>query len=336
MKILKPLLTLAAIALLITSCNKTDEFAPEQNSTFPADGVIRVATSVANPQTRAGMTSDNLENFQMRIINSVNSDYSYYANMSRNAGVWSSFVFGEDNSESLTLLWQNNTNKIKVSAVSHIILLPDQGLWEDGHILFIPDNQEEENVMQAADVLYMAEKEIDPSKDLVNGKIQIELKHRLSKLNLTVKMGTEFNKLTDGTATNLISDIIVGGTFVSGIWFMLNDDDMTPYKEPPYDYTIDINPWHDIAAYKAGEGDVDQAIANYECILIPQSVDANVFNVSFKIGDRYFSWSSPSAVELLADTQYNLTLNVGKDVVTVGGFTATPWIEEPVQDLGTE
>ena len=98
----------------------------------------------------------------------------------------------------------------------------------------------------------------------------------------------------------------------------------------------DITPWDNSDAYIEGVGDTTQAEAKYECILIPQTVDADVFNVSFKIGDRYFSWRSSTAVELLADTQYNLTLNVGKDVVTVGGFTATPWTEADPQDLGTE
>ena len=105
-----------------------------------------------------------------------------------------------------------------------------------------------------------------------------------------------------------------------------------------YDHfdVLDITPWFNTDIYSAGEGDTTQAIANYECILIPQTVAADSFEVSFKIGDRNFSWMSPSAVTLAADTQYNLTLNVGKDVVTVGGFTATPWTEADPQDLGTE
>ena len=209
MKILKPLLTLAAIALLIASCNKTDEFAPEQNSTFPADGVIRVATSVANPQTRAGMTSDNLENFQMRIINSVNSDYSYYAWMNKNEGEWKSLLptVDADVFEPLTLLWQNKTQPVWITAVSGISTpLIESDKWTYAHDIFVSNDQSSESSLQEADILYMAEKMIDPSADLVKEKILIELNHRLSKLNLTVKMGTEFNKLDEGTVANILSN----------------------------------------------------------------------------------------------------------------------------------
>ena len=332
MKILKPLLTLAAIALLITSCNKTDEFAPEQNSTFPADGVIRVATSVANPQTRAGMTSDNLENFQMRIINLKNSDYSYYAWMNKNEGEWESlFPTAEPGTfEPLTMLWQNKTQPVNIYAVSGISTpLVEPDTWDYGYLISVSNLQNEESLVEQADILYMTD-EIDPSTDLSNGKIQIKFNHRLSKLNLTVKMGTEFNKLVGGTANNLISDITVGGTNTKVKWIILTDG--------LFDYSTvqNITPWYNITAYKAGLGDTQQAQASYECILIPQTVAADDFTVSFKIGDRYFSWMSPSAVVLAADTQYNLTLNVGKDVVTVGGFTATPWTEADPQDLGTE
>ena len=331
MKLIKQLLTIAAVALLITSCNKTDEFAPEQNSTFPADGVIRVATSVANPQTRAGMTTDDLKEFDLHIVNEDNSTYSYNALMKKNDNNWDSYEKGSTTDlVPLTLLWQNKTQPVKVAAVALGIFLGGDLSWNSSCTIQVKTTQDPEIEMKKSDILYMAEKEVNPSTDLVDGKIQIKFNHRLSKLNLTVKMGTEFNKLAGGTASNLISDIVVRGTNTS-VWWELIQNDMYDHFD-----VLDITPWFNTDIYSAGEGDTTQAIANYECILIPQTVAADSFEVSFKIGDRNFSWMSPSAVTLDADTQYNLTLNVGKDVVTVGGFTATPWTEAGPQDLGTE
>lgn len=88
--------------------------------------------------------------------------------------------------------------------------------------------------------------------------------------------------------------------------------------------------------YNAGSGDTLQAEAFYECILIPQTVAADVFKVSLKVYGRSFSWTSSAEIKLHADTQYNLTLIVGRDVVTAGGFTATPWTEVDPQDIETE
>ena len=331
MKLIKQLLTIAAVALLITSCNKTDEFAPEQNSTFPADGVIRVATSVANPQTRAGMTTDDLKEFDLHIVNEDNSIYSYNALMKKNDNNWDSYEKGfTTDLVPLTLLWQNKTQPVKVAAVALGIFLGGDLSWNSSCTIQVNTTQDPEIEMKKSDILYMAEKEVNPSTDLVDGKIQIKFNHRLSKLNLTVKMGTEFNKLAGGTASNLISDIVVRGTNTR-VWWKLIQNDMYDHFD-----VWDITPWDNSDAYIAGEGDTTQAEAKYECILIPQTVAADDFTVSFMIGTRYFSWSSPSAVVLAADTQYNLTLNVGKDVVTVGGFTATPWTEADPQDLGTE
>lgn len=333
MKIFKQLFTLAAIALLMTACNKNEEFAPETNSTFPADGIIRVATSVKNPQTRAGMTTEDLQEFQLHIVNEENAAYSYTALMKKSGKEWGSFELDTDIHDNLipmTLLWQNKTQPVKVAAVASGFF--SMGVqWNENCTISVSSFQDTEIEMKKSDILYMAETEINPATDLVDGKIQVALKHRLSKLNLTVNMGTEFNKLEGGTTSNIITDMEVENTSTKAFWDILEDDMFT---DPSV--ITSITPWHNSAAYTPGEGDTTQAEAKYECILIPQTVDADRFTVSFTIGDRFFSWWSPTEVVLAADTQYNLTLNVGKDVVTVAGFTATPWTEADEQSLGTE
>ena len=333
MKILKQFFTLAAAILLFTACNKNDDLAPETNSTFPADGIIRVATSVTNPQTRAGMTTENIPSFQMRIVNKSNAAYSYNASMGKEEGEWKSYKADFSTTPPtvapLTMLWRNKIEKVKVTAVSGPFYIFDDE-WDEGLRIDVPFTQDEEDLIERSDLLFMKEKEIDPSKDLVGEKIPIVFNHRFSKLNLTVKMGTEFNKLENGTTNNLITDITVGGTYRSVFWKVIEDNlsGLTLME--------DILPWHNILAYSQGEGDTTQAEAKYECILIPQTVAANTFGVSFTIGDRDFLWVSPTEVVLHADTQYNLTLNVGKDVVTVAGFSATPWTEVTPENIGTE
>lgn len=333
MKIINQLLTLAAAMLLLTACNKNEEFAPETNSTFPADGIIRVATSVTAPQTRAGRTTKNIPSFQMRIVNENSDAYSYYADMYKEEGEWKSYKVDFSTTPAtvppLTMLWRNKIEKVKVTAVSSLFYIYDDE-WNEGRTIDVQINQDEEGLIERSDLLFMKEKEIDPSKDLVGEKIPIVFNHRFSKLNLTVKMGAEFNKLENGTTDNLITDITVGGTYRSVFWKVIEDNlsGLTLME--------DIIPWYNTQAYTPGEGDATQAKANYECILIPQTVAANRFRVSFTIGDRDFTWASPTEVVLAGDTQYNLTLNVGKDVVTVAGFSATPWTEADEQDLGTE
>lgn len=328
MKIKKQLFTLAAIALLMTACNKNDELAPEQNSTFPADGIIRVATNVTALQTRAEMTTESVKEFDIRIKNDANSAYTYHGVMVKELDVWESYTDVNRNTP-MTMLWQNNTQKVKVAAVYSLhIIEPDE--WDNGFRFYVMTDQSSEHNYWFSNIIYMKEKEIDPSQDLVGGKIPIVLKHRLSKLNLMVKMGTEFNKLGEGTASNLISNVRVAGTNTS-VFLKIIEDTMSDYGTPAV-----INPWYNADAYIAGVGDTTQAEAKYQCILIPQTVGANTFKVSFKIGERYFSWTSPAEVVLAGGTQYDLTLNVGKDVVSIGGFTSIPWTVETPQDIVTD
>lgn len=333
MKIIKQLLFLAAASLLISSCNKNEDITPNNSSTFPADGIIRVATNVATPQTRAGMTTDNLSQFQLRIINENNSAYSYYAWMRKSSeNNWGSFIpyLPHYTFTPQTLLWQNSSQKVKVAAVYAALSTPVQEMWESGFNILVREDQNDYVALRGSDIVYVKEVEIDPSTDLVNGKINLQFKHRLSKLNLTIKMGTEFNKLVDGTANNLICSTKVEGTAKSALW-NIAENTLSNYTNVGY-----ITLWDNSDAYINGDGDTKQAQAKYEAIIIPQTLNANEFGIEFSIDDRYFYWESSSAIEFKADTQYNLTLNVGYNVVTVEGFTATPWSEQPPQDIETE
>lgn len=329
----KNIFALAAFLLLVVACNKSEQIAPENNSNFPADGIIRVDTKVVDPQTRAGMVTEDLYRFLVKIVNENNSAYSYISLMQKNEGKWESFgqTWNAVEATRVTMLWQNKTQKIKVTARSGRDRSGCDYLWTKYGNYFdlkIYGNQDCTK-LKVNDILFMKEKEIDPSKDLVNGKIPIAFNHRLSKLNITVKMGTEFNKLEGGTTTNLISKIAVQGVGTRCNWVMDSDTFTYLYVDR------DVNPWNNSDAYIAGEGNTKQAEAKYECILIPQTIDANLFTVSITIGGRVFIWKSPTAIELSRDTLYNLTLVVGHDVVTLEGFSAAPWTEGEPQNIET-
>ena len=77
-------------------------------------------------------------------------------------------------------------------------------------------------------------------------------------------------------------------------------------------------------------------MAKYECILVPQTIAANGFQVKIAIAGKTYTWKSLAEVNLASDTQYELTLTVGKDVVIVGGFSATPWTEGGTENIETE
>lgn len=332
MKTIKNLAMLAVAALAAAACSH-DKNLITPTDHFPADGVIRVATDVTRPQTRAGMETGNLTTFQLRVKNPVSDDYSYNALMRKEGGEWVSY--NNDGTQELTMLWQNKTQKVNVAAV-YIpgVTLTDEN-WKTTDVvpvnIKVREDQSNADSLNESDILVMKDHEVDPSSatDLTSqGKMKVELKHRLAKLNLTVNLGTQFNINGSGTATNPITAVSVEGTNTQADWTLITDKLEGQSEVKPIKLFE--------AAYAAGEGNTKSAVAKYECILMPQTIDSNGFMVKIVIGGKTYTWKSSNEVTLASDKQYNLTLSVGKDVVSVGGFSARPWTDGDSSNIETE
>ena len=332
MKTIKNLAMLAVAALAAAACSHDKNLvAPTDH--FPADGVIRVATDVTRPQTRAGMETGNLTTFQLRVKNPVSDGYSYNALMKKEGSDWVSY--NSDGTAKKVMLWQNKTQKVNVAAV-YIpgVTLTDEN-WKTTDVvpvsIAVREDQSSADSLNESDILVMKDHEVDPTSDTdltPQGKIKVELKHRLAKLNLTVNLGTQLNINGSGTATNPITAVSVEGTKTQASWTLITD---------VLDGQSEVKPIKLFeAAYAAGEGKTKSAVAKYECILMPQTIASNGFMVKIVIGGKTYTWKSSNEVTLASDKQYNLTLSVGKDVVSVGGFSATPWTDGGSSNIETE
>ncbi|MGP1623226.1 fimbrillin family protein [Bacteroides heparinolyticus] len=331
MKTIKNLAMLAVAALTAASCSHDENLvAPADH--FPADGIIRVAADVTHPQTRAGMETTNLQAFRLRVENPVNATYSYNALMKKESGEWVSY----DNAgaDKLMMLWQNKTQKVNVAAVCipSDITLTDEHWKTTGATpvnIKVEADQSTDDRLNKSDLLTMKNHEFDPATGLTpQGKMNVELKHRLAKLNLTVQLGTQFNLNGAGTAVNPITAVTVEGTKTEAAWKLI-EDAMTEQGS-----TTPVKPLTGL--YTPGQGETKSAVAKYECILVPQTIAANGFQVKITMAGKTYTWKSPAEVTLASDTQYELTLTVGKDVVIVGGFSATPWTESGTENIETE
>ena len=330
MKTIKNLAMLAVAALATAACNN-DENLVTPTDHFPADGIIRVAADVTDPQTRAGMETNNLKMFQLRVQNPVNDTYSYNAQMKKDGDQWVSYK--NDGSEKMMMLWQNKTQKVNVAAVCIPgVTLTDDNWKATGATpvnIMVEADQSKADKLNKSDILAMQNHEFNPATELTTGgKMKVELKHRLAKLNLTVKLGTDFNLNGIGTTNNPITEVNVNGTNTKAAWTLITDEfsGLSEMKS--------VKPLQ--TSYTAGNADKQNAVAKYECILLPQTINANGFAVKIVIGGKLYTWKSGDKVTLTSNTQYNLTLTVGKDIVVIGSFTATPWIDGDTQNIETK
>ena len=330
MKTIKNLAMLAVAALATAACSN-DENLVTPTDHFPADGIIRVAADVTDPQTRAGMETNNLMMFQLRVQNPVNDTYSYNAQMKKDGDQWVSYK--NDGSEKMMMLWQNKTQKVNVAAVCIPgVTLTDDNWKATGATpvnIMVEADQSKADKLNKSDILAMKNHEFNPATELTTGgKMKVELKHRLAKLNLTVKLGTDFNMNGIGTTNNPITEVNVNGTNTKAAWTLITDE-FSGLSEKK-----SVKPLQ--TSYTAGNADKQNAVAKYECILLPQTINANGFAVKIVIGGKLYTWKSGDKVTLTSNTQYNLTLTVGKDIVVIGSFTATPWTDGGTQNIETK
>ena len=330
MKTIKNLAMLAVAALATAACSN-DENLVTPTDHFPADGIIRVAADVTDPQTRAGMETNNLKMFQLRVQNPVNDTYSYNAQMKKDGDQW--VRYKNDGSEKMMMLCQNKTQKVNVAAVCIPgVTLTDDNWKATGATpvnITVEADQSKADKLNKSDLLAMKNHEFNPATELTTGgKMKVELKHRLAKLNLTVKLGTDFNMNGIGTTNNPITEVNVNGTNTKAAWTLITDE-FSGLSEKK-----SVKPLQ--TSYTAGNADKQNAVAKYECILLPQTINANGFAVKIVIGGKLYTWKSGDKVTLTSNTQYNLTLTVGKDIVVIGNFAATPWIDGETQNIETK
>ena len=158
-----------------------------------------------------------------------------------------------------------------------------------------------------------------PETDLVSKKVPVTLSHMMAKLDFRIIIGTEFN--AEGIpSTNPISDVTVNGAKLKG---QLKTDNSAVEPQSTDNDATAITPFE--ASYTPAADALKNCTAEYEVIFVPQTVTANNFTVTFKIGGKEYEWKSASAVTLNSGKKYNLNLTVGKDIVTAGTMSAIEW-----------
>ena len=170
MKTIKNLAMLTIAALAAAACSHDKNLvAPTDH--FPADGVIRVATDVTRPQTRAGMETGNLTMFQLRVKNPVSDSYSYNALMKKEGSDWVSY--NNDGTTKMVMLWQNKTQKVNVAAVYIPGVTLTNENWKTTDVIpvniAVREDQSKADSLNESDILAMKSREVDPTRQDESG-----------------------------------------------------------------------------------------------------------------------------------------------------------------------
>ena len=293
------ILATAALATLLAACsNYSDVF----NTPDYADTPIGLNVNVSPMATRAGYEQGALTEGSFGLYlttEGTNSDERYNC---------TNREVKYDNGWTIQggqLLWKSND-----ATVTYYAYLPYTGTVSDAtnYAFTVQTDQSTEDNVKASDLLCTGQQPATPGTAL-----DITFKHALSKLNVTLKKGSELDEGVTFKSVKL-SNCATATT--------VNLTDGT---------TDTATKSQTITLYAATENE------QYECILVPQT-----FNQTLKVeitdnNGKVYTFTSNKELTFASGEEYTLNLTVGRDKVTTGTISADPWGEEQQGgDLVTE
>ena len=304
------MIALAAISMMLGSCSDSNS---EFSQDYLADTPIKLNVSVDEPTTRAGYSNAELpEGFLLAVYHTlegqeVDDKYSYEVWAKKVGDSWKTYKPDETlkggTDEEVTMLWANMKDKVNVMAFTNL------------GTITIPTDQTSDDQLKQADVLYMPYTKYTPT----NKGITVNLQHAMSKINLTIELGSEFEFTED--INKKITDVKIDGSSVSG--------DLA--SGGIYDVSGDPTPITPLytgeTAFSKEAGKITKASATYEAILVPQDIASGEFTVSFKVEGKLYEWAynNEAGLTLAPNTAYTLKLIAGDDKVQPVSFSVAEW-----------
>ena len=301
------ILALAVAALSFTACSNEDNISQD----YLADTPIKLNVSVDEPTTRAGYSNAELpEGFWLFVTQdqeNVNSKYNYQVYVKKDGDSWKTYKLDQETwnitNEEVTMLWANmNNNDATIYAAN-----------EMKENFSTTEDQSTENNFKGADFLFMPFTKVKPSTD----GISVDFKHTMSKINLTIELGSEY-EFTKEDVDLKIKDVKIDGSEEKAVFYFskhvnTNSKTITPLYTGATPFSKDA------------DGTITKASATYEAILIPQTITSGNFTVSFKVDGKLYEWTYNKDLTLDPSTAYTLKLIAGDDKVQPASFSVAAW-----------
>ena len=328
MKAIK-ILTMAALATAVfASCSNDEDLA---QSNYPMDNVVRIMTSVYGMNTRAsyGNSTDKLSSFGFCIKNANSETYTYdNVKVTKEGSNWI---------PATQMLWQNSTTAVDILAYA-----PYQETTEDASgkvkvfgksdYVFSVKADQSDAEDYSSDLIVFKQTGFTPGSELNTSKaVEVAFTHLLSQLNLTIELRDQFNTNNNTVTKGFVTDVKVNGTIISS---------KVDFSASPISVQVDgtqaaaITP--ETTGFTPAENATAHAVFNYSAIVIPQTVAAGNFSISFKVNNTEYIWTATDAVTFESGKKHELHLLAGKDVVQGGAISAKPWGKETITEKETD
>lgn len=283
----------AAALMLLASCNKNDDMPQVDN--YPADGAVRIATSLTAMQTRSGGATA-YTGTDLSLSTNYGAGDKYTVSNIR----WTTANAGTTWTPTTQMLWKNSTTPVAIYAYA-----PHAAGVTDLSLVPFRVKSDQSAGLTSSDLVGYVNPNFVPATDLVaDGKINIALDHKLSKLTLDISFGDQFG----GAAT--IESVTLPETLP-----MVNYNATTGVVSTASGTAMPITMHH-------LEGN------KYDVILAPQTIAAGkqMITVVLAGSSVEYHYTVPTGGHTFASgTAYTMKLKVGKEKIELGVVTVTGW-----------
>ena len=315
------IMTTVCLGISMASCSGDEPNTGTGN--YPEDNVVRMSVGVSSHASRTTFTNDNLTDFGISIQSSKGTSNAKNYNNVRVTGSCATGWTSESR-----MLWENKLNEETIIAYApYNASMPDRLVTQTAVPISVGSDQSSAN--DRSDFLYFKRTKFIPQNDLnADGKIDITFNHLLSKVDILVTFGGEFEQSAPLTA-NPISKIALNGSKLEGT------ADFTAEGMATVTVKTDASEQNIIPTYdnfaSVTENGATHKQSRYSCILVPQTTG---LYLRFEANGTIYVWQGKDLV-LESGKRYELKLFVGKDVALIGEISAKPWVDGGDQDIKT-
>jgi hypothetical protein len=253
---------------------------------------MRIVPAIDGGLTKAGLNSNSLEEFWLKVDCAADADYSYFGKISRSGTDWS--ADGQ-------LYWKDRTSTVTYSAAffgGHAFTADE---FSGNVDLAVPADQSTQEKLNASDLLTLSGSSRKYADD-PPGELPVTLAHGLARVDFLLYLKDEFYANGYGRADNPIKDFTVKGANL-GFGFQPSTGTVSVTDAT----AADISPLP--LSFTCGTDADKTSVAVYEAILVPQTIAAGALKVTFSVEDYGYTWYNETAVTLVAGQTVNLTLS---------------------------
>lgn len=255
--------------------------------------------------TKSSMKSADLTDFYLR-IDTTDPICNYFGHIEKSTGgAWSA---------SSKLFWADESSPVTYSAAfypGHPFTAFD---FADGVELSLPTDQSTQTNLNSADLLAIPAT-VTKYTDSVDGELSVALSHGLSIVNFTLTLSESFFDQGIGLNANPVTDLVIKGTRCTFTYMPQTGEVIA--KEGSQ---ASITPL--TGEYDHGTSLSKSSLANYEAILVPQTLLPGELTVTFRIDGETYNWSNGDEIKLECGKSYNLNVGMNLSKLPFLGLSA--------------